>query len=143
MNKVSITGGRQIGKAALLVDSIVGHITDPELKDDAALVVCSATPQMNRAIKEAVVAKLQRRKVKFSHRNNKITIGKKSIRFLRAEYSQFIGISIDYIFIDNVGLMPGEFVKFVDMIMRPNVVVIQTYEDSLEIGEYQKDIEIE
>lgn len=143
MNKVSITGGRGIGKTVVLVDSIVGHITDPELKEDAALIVCSATIQMNRTIKEAIVAKLQRRKVKFSHRNNKITVGKKSIKFLRAEYSQFIGVDIDYIFIDNIGAMPEEFVKFIDMIMRPNVVVVQTYEDSLEIGDYQKDINIE
>lgn len=147
MAKVSITGGRRAGKTTFLIDSIVGHITDPELKTDASLVVCAPTQHMIKLIKDAVVAKLERRKVIFSHRSgsnrNSITVDNKTIKFLPTTYSLFIGISIDYLFLDNVEQMPVEFMSFVDMIMRPSVIVIQTYDDSIDVSKYQKNVEIE
>ena len=147
MAKVSITGGRKAGKTTFLIDSIVGHITDPELKTDASLVVCAPDKQMLKLIQDAVVAKLERRKVTFAHRSvsrkGSITVDNKTIKFLPTEYTLFIGISIDYLFLDNVEQMPVEFMSFIDMIMRPSVIVIQTYDDSIDVSKYQKNVEIE
>lgn len=132
MKNIKISGDRQLGKSNILVDSIVTHVLDEGVKSDVKIVV-TAPNQASRKTLQSLVAKVLHQKgvefrsvIPIATGNGSITIQDKTITFLIPEMKYFIGRQIDYVFIDRSDMMEAGFTDFIDTIIKPFVIVVET-----------------
>jgi hypothetical protein len=129
MKKITITADRLGGKTKMLSDSIVTHMLDPNLKPDLRLVVTAPYKVMLDQLRESVRDKMPDVpgfKYVITGTSSYIELGKRRINFLMPQMQEMIGREMDYLFVDNIDLMPKGFQDFLDAIVRPYIVVIQT-----------------
>jgi len=143
-NKIlKLSGDRQSGRTTFLVNSIFVHLLDPSLSNDISLVVSAPTTGSRLLLAENIISKLEKANENFSSSRDvgeiKIIVGKKVCRIVPPEPRFFIGHKINYIFLDNADYLDEAFKDFIDLIMRPNVVVLQTVEQE---SVYLSDIKV-
>jgi len=136
MKKITISGDRRVGKTSFLANSIINHLTDPRVKSEACLVASAPSQGMVRNLHNRIIEQLKLTGEKFSYDYNEIRVGDKKCRFVSPDPIYFIGLQIDYIFLDEATYFPKSFLDFIDTIMRPNVVVIQTHTTDPKSKEY-------
>lgn len=127
--RITVTGDRCSGRTTLLINSIVAHLTDPRLKDDVQLIASAGVQSQNRNLFERILNELQARDVEVTravHTYLEIEVGKRKLRIVPAKPESFIGHQFDYVFLDNFDFMDKGFQLFMDEIIRPFVVVVQT-----------------
>lgn len=124
---LTIQGNRQSGKTEFLASSIVYHLIDPQVKDDAKMLAASGSKAMNTHLFERVGVKLVESGADFSCLyGNRYQVGNKSVSFVAATPFNFTNHHVDYVFLDEIGYMDNEFVDFINSSVRPFSIVIQT-----------------
>lgn len=128
MKKLQILGERQSGKSTMLVESMFVHLTDESLRKDLIMVASSHNKIAIRHLKKALINKLAANKLEVNvvEKENLIQVGDRTCLFLDPTPGAFIGRSFDYVFLDNADFLGNNFLNFIDMIVRPYAVVIQT-----------------
>lgn len=143
MKKISKGGNRQSGKTTTLIDSILSHITDQRTKPGASLIVSGANYLNTRYLNKLVIEKLTESKIGFIANGDKILVENKRVSFVAPQMQNYICVDIDFIFLDDVEQMESNFMEFIDTIIRPHVVVIQTRGGDKALNKFKSPITIE
>jgi hypothetical protein len=135
-------------KSKVLVDAIILYLTDVTNPDEGVYFLGTPSIGQSKYMMDDIIHALTLRKVGFkywnSNGNQKIIVGNKTLQVVAANNPMpaMIGCRIDALFVQDFYRMPAGFQDFVDLILRPCVIVIQT--DSQRRGfdtvEYQQTI---
>jgi tRNA(Met) C34 N-acetyltransferase TmcA len=133
MKSLKISGDRQVGKSNILAESIMTHILDDGIKNNVNIVATAPTISARKALQASVTKKLNDVGVEFrsvipmASGNGSINLNNnRSITFVVPNMKYFVGREIDYIFIDNSDMMEVGFMDFINMVMKPFVIVVET-----------------
>lgn len=129
MKKIKIVGERRTGRSTMLINSMFVHLIDDTLKEDLVMIASASNAMGRQQLNNGLVEKLSSSKINFSASINKIEVNGRTCLFLPPDPRSFIGIKFDYVFLDNVEFFDSRFIDFIDTIIRPNVIVVQTHEE--------------
>lgn len=129
MKKINIIGERQTGKSTLLIHSMFVHLIDKQLPTEFTMIASAPNVGMRRILFDGLIDRLKESGIKYTASVDFISVEGRMCKFLAPLPSEFIGRNFDYVFLDNVDYFDKRFLDFIDMIIRPNVIVVQTQED--------------
>lgn len=122
---------RSLSKTKVLVDAILIYMTCEDAEEETYFLAAPSV-QQGRHMIDDIVHILNAQKIGFKYwRTNgsiRLVVGSKTLRLVHPQgfLADMITSRIDAIFIQDCNRMPVGFQDFIDQIMRPCVVVIET-----------------